>query len=139
MNFGSAHFSTEWLRRADAVARAVNLWVRRRTLVRLCEGEETSEDAARGYAGGLIEGLADSMELSEQEHQMAAYTFCLLSGNETDTLSAATALLDVATDTAVSSSYLDGLTAAQSLYLGAHLANMTRPETPGLRQRKYLD
>ena len=107
--------------------------------MRLCEGEEASEDADRGYAGGLIEGLADSMELSEQERQMAAYTFCLLSGNETDTLSAARALLDVATDTAVSSSYLDGLTAAQSLYLGVHLADMTRPETPGSQQRKYLD
>lgn len=141
MYFGIAHPSNEWLRRADAVARVADLWVRRRALVSLCKGMSTSEDADRGYAGGLIEGLADSMGLNKQEYQMAAYTFCLLSGNEAETLSAAEALLDVASDTAVSNSYLDGLAEAQSLYLRAHLADMPRDQEdmPESQMRKYLD
>ena len=129
MNFGSPHLSTDWLRRADAVARAVHLWVKRRALQHLCEGKEESALAAHGYAFGLIEGLAGSLELTVQEHQMVAYVFCLLNGNEKDALHAARALLDISGEVAASSSYLHGLNDAQTLYLGAHLATMQQGDT----------
>ena len=129
MNFDSPYFSTDWLRRADAVARAAHLWVKRRALQHLCEGREESAMAARGYASGLIEGLARSLELTPQEYQMVAYVFCLLNGNEKDALEAARALLDMSGEVAASSSYLHGLTDAQTLYLGAHLATMQQGDT----------
>ena len=129
MNFDSPYFSTDWLRRADAVARATHLWVKRRALQHLCEGREESAIAARGYASGLIEGLARSLELTPQEYQMVAYVFCLLNGNEKDALEAARALLDMSGEVAASSSYLHGLTDAQTLYLGAHLATMQQGDT----------
>ena len=85
--------------------------------------------AAHGYAFGLIEGLAGSLELTVQEHQMVAYVFCLLNGNEKDALHAARALLDISGEVAASSSYLHGLNDAQTLYLGAHLATMQQGDT----------
>ncbi len=121
MNFGSAHFATGWLRRADGVARAVHLWVKRRALVRLCEGHEVSPEAERGYVGGLLDGLSEALELCEQEQQMAAYIFCLLNGDEKDTLRAMRALLDVPMDTSLVESYLEGLNAAQTLRAGMYL------------------
>jgi|GEM_PF-2583318 len=133
MDFGSSQFSTEWLRRADTVARAVHLWLRRQALVRLCEGQEISEEAQRGYTGGLIEGLCESMDLSQQEHQMVAYAYCLLSGADKDTLLATRALLDVRLEQSASSSYLEGLSAAQTLYVGVCLS-MTRDNAPESRQ-----
>ena len=135
MNFSSPHLSTDWLRRADAVARAVHLWVKRRALQHLCEGKEESAAAARGYAFGLIEGLAGSLELTLQEHQTVAYVFCLLNGNEKDALDAARALLDMSGEAAASSSYLHGLSDAHTLYLGAHLATMQQDETVAERPR----
>ena len=122
MHFSTSQFSTEWLRRADTVARAVHLWVRRQALVRLCEEQEVSAESQRGYTGGLIEGLSDSMGLTEQEHQMVAYAYCLLSGADKDTLLATRELLDVRIDPTVNSSYLDGLSAAQTLYVGVCLS-----------------
>ena len=91
--------------------------------------------AARGYAFGLIEGLAGSLELTLQEHQMVAYVFCLLNGNEKDALDAARALLDMSGEAAASSSYLQGLSDSQTLYLGAHLATMQQAETMAERPR----
>jgi hypothetical protein len=133
MDFSSSQFSTEWLRRADTVARAVHLWVRRQALVRLCAGKEISAESQRGYIGGLIEGLSDSMGLTEQEHQMVAYAYCLLSGADKDTLLATRELLDVRIDPSVSSSYLEGLSAAQSLYAGVCLT-MTNDSIAAGRQ-----
>jgi hypothetical protein len=131
MDFSSSQFSTEWLRRADTVARAVHLWVRRQALVRLCAGQEISAELQRGYIGGLIEGLSDCMGLTEQEHQMVAYAYCLLSGADKDTLLATRELLDVRIDTGVSSSYLEGLSSAQSLYAGVCLTMANDAITAG--------
>lgn len=135
MNFDSPYLSTDWLRRADAVARAVHLWVKRRALQHLCEGREESAIAARGYAFGLIEGLARSLELTPQEYQMVAYVFCLLNGNEKEALEAARVLLDMSDEAAVSTSYLNGLSDAQTLYRGAHLATMQQDKTMAERPR----
>jgi len=130
MNFGGSHYSTEWLRRADAVARAVNLWVKRRSLARLCEGIESCPASERGFAGGLLEGLAVSMELSQEEYQAAAYSYVLLSSNETDVLEVTRQLLDVATDQSVAGSYLDGLADADSLCLGMRLTKFQSRRRP---------
>jgi len=132
MNYGELHLSTEWLRRADAVAKAVDLWVRRWALERLCASNEPGPADKTGFAAGLLEGLTLSMELEERELQAAAYAYCLLSQTGEDTVVAARQLLTAADDPELSVSYLDGLGESQRLSLFVRMSGRHATDKRGV-------
>jgi len=109
MKSSTSNRSTDWLRRADSVARAVDLWVRRWALARLCEGNEPDPEERLGFAGGLIDGLAGALSMSESECEVAAYTYSILCLQDKDAVLAARELLSAATDPESAASYTDGL------------------------------
>lgn len=115
MNFSGSILGTEWLRRADSVAKAVDLWVRRWALKLLCESAEPTRDEQLIYAAGLLEGLADGLTLTTAEYQAAVYGYCLRNLGDRDVLVVTRAMLAMATDMEMPEIYKDGLIESRNL------------------------
>jgi len=115
MKFDGSILATEWLRRADSVAKAVDLWVRRWSLKLLCESAEPTADERQDYAAGLLEGLTEYLDLSNAEYQAAVYGYSLRTNREQDALVVTREMLSRASDTDMPDSYKEGLVESQSL------------------------
>lgn len=116
MNGAGFGYSTPpGLRRAHAMARAVDLWVRHRSMHATSIGSPYSGPGRQAFAGGLIVGLSKLFVLDDRETELVAYAYSLMDGAGRDALRLVAGLLTAGQEPATCRGFLQGLEDAGKL------------------------
>ena len=113
-------YSTLRLRRAHAMARAVDLWVRNRSMYAPPNGSPLTGSGRRAFAGGLIVGLSKLLVLDDRETELVAYVYSLMDGAARDAPILAAGLLAAGQEPATRRGFLKGLEDAGKLVSQLH-------------------
>ena len=115
MNGAGLDFSTPGLRRAHAMASAVDLWVRHRSIHAGSHDSALSGAGRQAFAAGLIIGLSKLFVLDVKETELVAYVYSLMDGAARDALRLAAGLLTAGQEPTMRRGFLEGLEDAGKL------------------------
>ena len=108
-------YSAPDLWRAHAMACAVDLWVRHRSMHAKSINDSLSGPGRRAFAGGLIVGLSKLFVLDDRETELVAYVYSLMDGAADDALRLAARLLAAGQEPVMQRGFLQGLEEAGKL------------------------
>ena len=117
--------STPGLRRAHAMASAVDLWVRHRSMHVGSHASPLYGAGRQAFAAGLIIGLSKLFVLDDKETELVAYVYSLMDGAARDALRSATGLLTAGQEPTTRRGFLEGLEDAGKL-----VSQLDRPKSP---------
>ncbi len=115
MSSAEFEYSTPRLRRAHAMALAVDLWVRHRSMHAAPNGSPLSDLGRRAFAAGLIVGLSQLFVFDDRDTELVAYVYSLMDGAARDALILAAGLLSVGQEPTTRRDFLLGLEDAGKL------------------------
>ncbi len=115
MNGAGFEYSTPGLRRAHAMASAVDLWVRHRSIYAGSYNSPLSGAGRQAFAAGLIVGLSKLFVLDDRETELVAYVYSLMDGAARDALRLAAGLLTAGQEPTTRRGFLQGLEDAGKL------------------------